>query len=97
MILVVFALTGTTVLLIKRPIVAYFSVDGTDLDWTALSRFVLSGSELNNIEFHSSIRQINLTKPGSPSVMHRHLNNRYISRLLLLITALSASGGLDLS
>ena len=40
-VLIVFALTGSTVLLIKRPIVAYFSPDGEQNMWFSIAYFVL--------------------------------------------------------
>ncbi len=39
--MVVFALTGTTVLLIKRPLVAYFSEDGEQNLWFSITYYIL--------------------------------------------------------
>ena len=41
MVLIVFALTGSTVLLIKRPIVAYFSQDGEQNLWFSIAYYIL--------------------------------------------------------
>jgi hypothetical protein len=41
MIMIVFALTGTTVVLIKRPIVAFFSDGGEQNIWFSIAYFIL--------------------------------------------------------
>ena len=40
-ILIVFALTGTTVLFLKRPLVAYFSPEGEQNTWFSVGYYVL--------------------------------------------------------
>ncbi len=40
-VMVVFALTGTTVLIIKRPVVAYFSPDGEQNVWFSVAYYIL--------------------------------------------------------
>lgn len=39
--MVVFALTGTTVLVLKRPVVAYFSPDGEQNLWFSIIYYIL--------------------------------------------------------